>query len=102
MDQAWKGWKKHFDFYLTATEYEEKSNKVKTCLLLSCIGQKGREIYETFEFDTADPENPMKFDLVTKKFELYCTPERTSRFLDTIFLLTSKQKDRHLASSSHN
>ena len=74
MDEAWKGWKKHFG--LTATEYEEKSNNVKTCWLLSCIRQKGREIYETFEFNTADPENPMKFDLVTKKFELYCTPRK--------------------------
>ena len=76
LDHAWKAWKKHFDFYLTATEYEAKSDKVKTCMLLSCIGQKGREIYETFEFDAADPENPMKLDVVTKKFELYCTPRK--------------------------
>ena len=40
---------KHFNnFFLTATESYFKSDKVKTSILLTCIGSKGREIYETF------------------------------------------------------
>ena len=40
--QAWKSWKKAFQFFITATETDEKSEKVKN--LLTCIGQRGREI----------------------------------------------------------
>ena len=39
----WKRWRKHFDFYLTATEKNDKSDTVKTSILMSCIGEKGRE-----------------------------------------------------------
>ena len=46
----WKKWKKHFEFYLAATEADTKSDKIKSSILLSCIGEKGREIFETFEF----------------------------------------------------
>ena len=69
----WKRWKKHFNFYLTATEKNEKSDVVKTSILMSCIGEKGREIYDTFEFEAkaapADPDPSMILDNVTKKFE---------------------------------
>ena len=53
LDREWKIWKRHFNFYLTATESDGKSDKIKTCIFLSCIGSKGREIYETFEFKKA-------------------------------------------------
>ena len=51
--QAWKSWKKTFQFFITATETDEKSEKVKTSTLLICIGQRGREIYDTFTFTGA-------------------------------------------------
>ena len=52
ISHGWKMWSKRFDFFLMATESDEKSNKVKTWILLSCIGPKGREIYDTFQFAT--------------------------------------------------
>ena len=33
--------------------YHEKSNKIKTSALLTCIGSKGREIYDTFTFENS-------------------------------------------------
>ena len=32
--EGWKLWLKHFDFYLTATENDEKNSQVKTSVLL--------------------------------------------------------------------
>ena len=45
---TWKLWLKRFSFRLTATEKDNKDDKIKTSMLLTCIGQKGREIYNTF------------------------------------------------------
>ena len=54
--QGWKLRLKHFELYLTATEKDRNNDKVKTSVLLTCIGQKGREIYETFNFDNPGDE----------------------------------------------
>ena len=42
----WKVWEKHFRYYLVATECDEKADKIKVAILLSCIGIRGREIYD--------------------------------------------------------
>ena len=70
--ESWKMWQKSLEFYLCATEADSKSDKVKTSILLTCIGEKGREIYETFEFENTGDK--MKFKPVLKKFEEYCNP----------------------------
>ena len=56
VSQGWKLWLKRFEFYLTAIEKDGKNDEVKTSVLLTCIGQKGREIYETFNFDNPGGE----------------------------------------------
>ena len=43
VSQGWKPRLKHSEFYLTATEKDRKNGKVKTSVLLTCIGEKGRE-----------------------------------------------------------
>ena len=50
----WKRWKQDFTLYLTATEFTKKSNQVKSSLLLHCIGEKSREIYNNFTFDNEE------------------------------------------------
>ena len=62
MATAWKKWKEHFTFYMTATESDEKEDNVKTCILLSCIGPKGREVYGTFDY--AEEGDNKKLDVV--------------------------------------
>ena len=79
ISQRWKKWKKGFEFYLTATEYDSKSNKVQTSLFLTCIGEQGREIYETFEFPNADDK--LKLKPVIEKFENYCNPRANTTIM---------------------
>ena len=75
----WKLWLKHFNFYLTATEKDAKNDKIKTSILLTCIGHKGREIYETFSFDV--PGDEMKLAPVLEKFNEYCNPRKNTTIL---------------------
>ena len=35
-----KIWLKHFDFHLAEAEKDNKGNKIKTSIFLTCIGQK--------------------------------------------------------------
>ena len=44
---SWKLWLKYFDCHLAVTEKDSKSDKIKTYIFLTYIGQKGRKIYET-------------------------------------------------------
>ena len=92
IDHEWKIWTKQFSFYLTATESDSKSDKTKTCILLSCIGSKGREIYETFDFDTNDENDCWKLDSVLKKIDLYCNPKKNTTILRHKFF-THKQSE---------
>ena len=71
VSHSWKLWLKHFDFYLVAIEEDTKHGKQKTYILLTYVGQKGREIYETFTLETSDE---IKLALVLHKFSEYCNP----------------------------
>lgn len=72
--EHWKKWKQELDFYLAATEKDKKNNKVKSSILLTCIGAQGREIYNTFTFE--DDEEKMNFDVLIKKFDEHCLPKK--------------------------
>ena len=48
--ENWRRWKQEFELYLVATESDGKSKKVKSSILLTCIGKRAREIYNTFTF----------------------------------------------------
>ena len=74
MSHTRKLWLKQFHFYLTATKKDNKDDKINTSMLLTCIGQKGREIYETFTFDSANDE--MKLEPVLNAFYEYCYPRK--------------------------
>ena len=50
--QDWKLWKQQFYLFMTATEYDKKPDNVKSSLLLHCIGERAREVYNTFNFST--------------------------------------------------
>ena len=54
---------------MTATEYNGKSDEVKISLLLHCIGEKVREVYNTFVFSST--EDSMKYNRVLEHFEAY-------------------------------
>ena len=75
---------------MTATESDEKEDNVKTCILLSCIGPKGREVYGTFDY--AEEGDNKKLDVVMDKFEAYCKPKKNITISRHKFF-THKQKD---------
>ena len=65
--------------YLTASEKEGKKGKVTTSVLLTCIGEKGREIYETFSFN--NPGDEMKLVPELEKLSEYCKPRKNITIL---------------------
>ena len=88
VSKEWKQWKKAFTFFLADTESDAKSNKIKTSILLTCIGSKGREVYDSFTF-TNDDDN-LKLDIVLKCFDDYCEPRKNTTMARHKFL-THKQ-----------
>ena len=79
VSQGWKLWLKYFEFYLNATEKDGKNDKVKTSVLLTCIGQKRRQIPKTFNFD--NPGDEMRLAAVLEKFSEYCNPRKNITIL---------------------
>ena len=79
-------------FYLTATEKDGKNGKVKTSDLLTCIGQKGRKIYETFNFD--NPGVAMRLASVLEKFSEYFNPRKNITIFRHKFF-TYRQHEGH-------
>ena len=72
--QSWKTWKQSFTLFMTTTEHDGKSDEVKTSLLLHCIGEKTREVYNTFAFSSI--EDSMKYNKVLENFEAYFEPRK--------------------------
>ena len=88
--ETWKEWKQELQFYIDATEKTDKSDKIKTSLLLTCIGAKGRELYNTFTFTPAT--NSLVYKEVLKKFDNHFEPKKNVTFLRYKFF-TYQQKD---------
>ena len=51
ISEHWKLWKQELTLYLTAIEKTKKSDEVKSSILLTCNGPRGKEVYNTFVFD---------------------------------------------------
>ena len=56
----------------------QRVDKIKTSILLTCIGQNGREIYDTSTFELDDE---MKLALVLHKCLEYCNPRKNATIL---------------------
>ena len=79
ISEQWKLWKKELMLYKTATEKTKKSGEVKSSILLTCIGPRGREVYNTFVFD--DDSMKMNFNCILQQFDDYCSPQKNVTFL---------------------
>ena len=71
--ENWKKWKQDFTIYMTATEYDGKDEKIKSSLLLHCIGEKSREVYHTFNFEDGEE---LIFNKIIEKFDEYFAPRK--------------------------
>ena len=90
LSENWTKWRQELELYLCATEKDGKADKIKTSILLTCIGKQGREVYNTFQYDT-EGDN-MKFDVVLEKFQDYCSPRKNITFMRHKFF-TCRQKE---------
>ena len=71
-------------------EKDRKDSKVKSSILLYCIGPQGREIYNTFTF--SQEEENFGYNVIVQKFENFCIPRQNITLL-RYKLLTCKQKE---------
>ena len=92
VSHSWNLWLKHFDFYLAATERDTKGDKIKNSIFLTYIGQKGREIYETFTFE---PGDEMKLAPVLHKFSEYSTRRKKRTILRRKFFTYRQQQGQN-------
>lgn len=78
----WRKFKQSFNIYMTASKYENESNKRQTAILLNLIGQEALELHNTFTYEQEDDVKDIT--KVLQKFEDYCNPKKNilhSRFL---------------------
>ena len=69
---TWKEWKHSYNSFMAAKEDDFTSDKIKTSILLTCMGDKGREIYEAFKFSNV--KDKYNFAVVMDKFDSYFLP----------------------------
>ena len=98
LNENWQKWRQELELYLTATEKDGKSDKIKTSILLTCVGKQGREIYNTFQFVEGEE---MKFKVVVgyKCFKITVVQERILHLCATNYLHVSREMVNLLMSS---
>ncbi|KAI4891972.1 hypothetical protein NFI96_009139, partial [Prochilodus magdalenae] len=74
VDGNWRSFKQHFELYMSATGMDNKPEPRKIAMLLTVAGPQAIEVFNTFEFDTADDKE--KYSKVIEKFEAYCSPKK--------------------------
>ena len=67
--QNWILWKQDFNLFMTAAEYDEKPDNVKSSLLLHCIDERARKVYNTFHFSTT--ADSMKLEKITSNLQCF-------------------------------
>ena len=85
INESWMKWKQELEFYILVMESEEKPEWVKSSILLTCIRSKGREIYNTFNFE--NDEDKMTLSVIITKFDEYCTPSKNLTYLRHKFFI---------------
>ena len=57
LSENWRRFRQAFDLFVTASGHDAKGPKLKTSMLLTCLGEKGIEVYNTFTVDTGKELN---------------------------------------------
>ena len=86
--EKWREWNEKFEIYLIAIGYEDKSEKIKTGVMLNVIGEEANELFRGFEF--AEDTDKWKYKEVVKKFQEHCQG-RKSTFRNREALWSLKQ-----------
>ncbi|CAC5413785.1 unnamed protein product [Mytilus coruscus] len=66
VSENWRKWKQKFQFYLDATEFNEKAEKLQCSLLFHCIGEDAHAVenqtYERYKFHTCSQSEGENID----------------------------------------
>lgn len=77
LGERWRQWSQMLDLYIAATRPTANADQ-KGAILLSCIGEAGLEIYNSFDFEAG--ESKLDYTLVKAKFGNYCVPRKNVVF----------------------
>ncbi|XP_076666560.1 uncharacterized protein LOC143368070 [Andrena cerasifolii] len=69
----YKKYKQRFEIYLTANDFQQKSDEIKVAMLLNTIGEEGIEIFNNFDFSDDDRKT---YDLIIQRFDTYLLPKK--------------------------
>ena len=83
--KQWKLWKQELENYSVAKEKDKKKNKVKSSILLSCVGPEGSETHNVFTF--SQEEESFNCNSIVQKFESFRIPRKNMTLLRYKFLL---------------
>ena len=96
---AWKKWKQTMQLYLNAV-MKQKTEEEKYSVFLFIIGEKGREIFNTWTWEKKLDENNQPTDedditikLLMEKFEAYCLPKKNLVIERRKFFTRNQQPD---------
>ena len=72
--EKWRKFIQRFHIYLTASGKAKEEPKVRTSILLCCLGEQGGlEVYNTLKLDE---DEKWDFQSVEQQFEAYCIPRK--------------------------
>ena len=77
LSHDWEKFKKAFEIYRDAMEIDKKGEPTQIGILLHCIGEKGREVYETLTFSEVEQN---KYIPVIKKFGEEFSPKKNTTY----------------------
>ena len=99
---AWKKWKQTMQLYLNAV-MKQKTEEEKYSVFLFIIGEKGREIFNTWTWEKKLNENNQPTDedditikLLMEKFEAYCLPRKNLVIERRKFFTRNQQSDESI------
>ncbi|XP_042147251.1 uncharacterized protein LOC121836427 [Ixodes scapularis] len=80
---AWKLWASEYKLYATATGLATKPKEIQAATFLVVIGEEGRRIFRTFNFETEEDRDDV--DKLFKTFEEHCKPVINLAYHDFVF-----------------
>jgi hypothetical protein len=91
VSRSWSKWLQQFDFYMLASEKNEKAGEVQVAILLTILGPQGQEIFETFDI-TEDEKKDI--DAVKAKFTSHFKPQTCEVFERFKFFMSHTKRRR--------
>ena len=93
-ETQWKHWKKSWEYYVCASELDEKKPKVQVATLLTIMGEDCRRIFETFNIDQEDINTQKVLDKFNERIE----PQNSTIFERCLF----QRRDQETAETLTN